>query len=400
MKGKNILIVSCVFPPEPVVSGRVAYDLANYLSKENIVIALSPKPTRPEGFRFDDNRVGINRKFKHIIINSYISPKSKIFPRAYESYSFGKHIVRYLKKNKGNIDVVYLNAWPLASQYLIVKACRRLNIKTVVHIQDIYPETFTRKLPVLKSLFNHLLLPIDKYILKHARKVVTISPGMKGYLLNTRNLEEKILEVVYNWQDNISAETAVKDDGLFKFVYVGSLSRTAQIESIIEGFGALDNDRAKLVIAGSGSDEERLKKIAADYPDANIKFTIAPFDKVAEIQANADVLVLSLQEGEGKFALPSKLVSYMNSKKPILAIVESGCDIERIILDADCGWVVKQNEKVDIKNKMSELVRTHPKHLLAKGEKSEAYAIQNMSREVNLEKLSKIIINELWKSGK
>jgi len=395
VKDKNILIASCVFPPEPVVSATISFDLANHLAKDNTVTVISPKPTRPEGYNFDDNPVDKNRKFKHVVVNSYTSPKSKILPRFYESYSLGKHIAKYIKKNKGNIDVVYINSWPLASQYLIVKACKKLNIETVVHIQDIYPETLINKLPALKSFFYKLLLPLDKYILKNARTVVTISSGMKTHLAHTRSLEEDCIKIVYNWQNIKKAAARSKENELFTFVYLGSLSPSAQIESIIEGFGVLNNSNAKLIIAGSGSDEEKLKKIAENYPDAQIEFTLAPSDKVAEIQAKADVLVLSLREGVGKIALPSKLVSYMFSKKPILAIVESDCDIEKIILDADCGWVVKQNQQEEIKNKMSELIKTDSKLLLEKGERSEVYAIQNLSREVNLEKLSKIITNDL-----
>ncbi|WP_162200402.1 glycosyltransferase family 4 protein [Kordia jejudonensis] len=395
MKAKNIVIATCVFPPEPVVSATISLDLANYLAKDNTVTVISPKPTRPEGYNFEDNPVDKNRQFKHVVVDSYTSPKSKILPRFYESYSLGKHIVKYIKKNKENIDVVYINSWPLASQYLIVKVCKKLNIETVVHIQDIYPETLINKLPALKSLFYKLLLPLDIYILKNARTVVTISSGMKKHLVATRRLEEKNIKIVYNWQNTKKAAAASIENELFTFVYLGSLSPSAQIESIIEGFGALNSSKAQLIIAGSGSDDEKLKKIAENYPEANITFTLAPSDKVAEIQAKADVLVLSLREGVGKIALPSKLVSYMFSKKPVLAIVESDCDIEKIILDADCGWVVQQNQQEAIKNKMAELITTDQKILLEKGARSEIYAAQNLSREVNLEKLSKIITNEV-----
>ena len=216
---------------------------------------------------------------------------------------------------------------------------------------------------------------------------------MKSHLADTRNLEEKNIQIVYNWQNTKKTPAASKKSRLFTFVYLGSLSPSAQIESIIEGFGALNNSKAKLIIAGSGSDEEKLKKVAANYSDADIEFMLAPSNKVPEIQGKADVLVLSLREGVGKIALPSKLVSYMFSKKPILAIVERDCDIEKIILEADCGWVVQQDQQKDIKNKMTELIKTDQKILLEKGERSKIYAFQNLSREVNLEKLSKIIMN-------
>jgi len=390
MKGRNILIASCVFPPEPVVSATISFDLANSLVKNNQVTVISPRPTRPFGYNFETVLTDKNRAFNHVVVNSYTNPKSKVLLRFYESYSLGKHIVRYIKENKHKIDIVYINSWPLASQYLIVKACKKLNIETVIHIQDIYPETLINKLPVLKSFFHSLLLPIDKYILKNASRIVTISSGMKNYLLRTRNLEEKRVKVVYNWQNIKQSSSISQENELFTFVYLGSLSPSAQIESIIEAFGELKSKKAKLIIAGSGSDEEKLKAISSNYLETKIEFIPAPSDQVVNIQSKANVLVLSLRDGVGKIALPSKLVSYMFSKKPILSIVEKDCDIEKIIIEADCGWVVRQNAKEDIKSKMLELIDINSNILIKKGEKAETFATNNLSREVNLEKLSKI----------
>lgn len=46
---KRILIVTAVFPPEPVVSAQISYDLATELSKKYNVTVLCPPPTRPNG---------------------------------------------------------------------------------------------------------------------------------------------------------------------------------------------------------------------------------------------------------------------------------------------------------------------------------------------------------------
>ena len=44
----NILIVSCVFHPEPVVSSKSSFSLAvNLASKNNDVRVLAPFPSRP-----------------------------------------------------------------------------------------------------------------------------------------------------------------------------------------------------------------------------------------------------------------------------------------------------------------------------------------------------------------
>ena len=68
----KILIISAVFPPEPVVSAQISYDLAENLCKQNEVTVLCPKPTRPFGYlslihiqmciRDRDNPYGVSKK--------------------------------------------------------------------------------------------------------------------------------------------------------------------------------------------------------------------------------------------------------------------------------------------------------------------------------------------------
>lgn len=49
----NILIISAVFSPEPVVSAKLSEDIANELGLSNEVTVIAPKPTRPLGFKFN-----------------------------------------------------------------------------------------------------------------------------------------------------------------------------------------------------------------------------------------------------------------------------------------------------------------------------------------------------------
>ena len=62
---KKILIISCVFPPEPVVSAQLSLDIAEALSKNNDVTVISPRPTRPMDFKFDEKQS--NYPFTHIV---------------------------------------------------------------------------------------------------------------------------------------------------------------------------------------------------------------------------------------------------------------------------------------------------------------------------------------------
>jgi len=64
-----------------------------------------------------------------------------------ESLSFGWHACRYLERHLPDVDAVYANTWPLASQVLIARYCTRRRIPLVFHIQDVYPESLLGKLP-------------------------------------------------------------------------------------------------------------------------------------------------------------------------------------------------------------------------------------------------------------
>lgn len=394
MKDKNILIVSCVFPPEPVVSANISYDLATELSKDYLVKVIAPPSSRPLGFSFKTIKRP-KEAFEKITTKSYVCAKSQIIGRFYESYSFGKKVSKYIDTNHNQIDGVYQNSWPLLSQFLIVKTCKKYNIPIITHIQDIYPETLINKLPYLKSFFYKLLLPLDKYILAYSSTVITISGGMKDYLSKERKLSSDRVKVVFNWQKDQKQDNENHLSVKFTITYLGSLSPSAQIESIIQAVGELENPEITLVIAGSGSEETKLKSIADKYKNAVIQFRTAKPEDVAKIQSQADVLVLPLRNGVGKLALPSKLVSYMMSEKPILAIVELDCDTANIINTANCGWVVAQDHNEQLKQLISKLLTIDRAILLEKGKNSRTYAQQMLTKEVNLKRLSQLIMEKI-----
>jgi len=72
----KILIISAVFPPEPVVSAMLSRDIAGELSQKHDVVVICPQPSRPDGFRFDEDHVSQN--YIVVRLRSYTSPASCI----------------------------------------------------------------------------------------------------------------------------------------------------------------------------------------------------------------------------------------------------------------------------------------------------------------------------------
>jgi glycosyltransferase involved in cell wall biosynthesis len=378
-----------VFPPEPVVSAMLSKDIATTLSKNHSVVVLCPRPSRPEGYRFTSFTEETDYEVIHL--NSYTSPASKIIGRFRESYSLGKHSVEYIKKHQKEIDCIYLNSWPLASQYLIIKAAKKFNIPCVVHIQDIYPESLTSKLPkVIGENFNKLLLPLDRFILKNATKVLGISGNMISYLSETRKVERSKFGLVRNWQNDDQFLDFVQENNnqsFFTFMYAGSISASAGVETLIYAFNKANLENSKLLIAGDGAEKDRCLEVAGRLNNHYIEFLEAVPEQIAEIQSKANVLLLPLKKGISKTATPSKLTAYLFSGKPIIACVEEESDAANILNESGCGLVVEP-ENIDAIAMAMKKISAMEKFQLQKMEKSgRNYAVVNLSKKANLNKI-------------
>jgi glycosyltransferase involved in cell wall biosynthesis len=84
----------------------------------------------------------------------------------------------------------------------------------------------------------------------------------------------------------------------------------------------------------------------------------------------------------------------MFSKKPVIASVDSDCDSAVIIETARCGWVIEP-ENIDSMAKTMKMVsELSVEELQSKGNNGFNYAIKNLSKRTNLQKLTTIIINK------
>ena len=391
----RILIISAVFPPEPVVSAKLSFDLATALHlKGNQVTVIAPPPTRPMGFKFPDQFPKF--QFNYLQSDTYTCAQSSIWGRLKESKSFGLFIKKHLEEHHSNYDLIYMNSWPFYSQYYTVKTAKKFNIPVINHIQDVYPESLSSKIPVMGKYLTQLFLPNDRYILQNCFKVIAISERMRYHLINTRNLKKENTEVVINWQDESDfinyrmANPNQPKQSSFTFMYMGNVGPVAGVDHLIESFKIANLTNAQLVIAGSGSMKESLINKVKQENIANVLFWDVPDGKVPEIQSNADVLMLPMKKGSGLSSIPSKLPAYMFTQKPIIACVDNGSDTGNCILEAGCGYVIEPENIQALANQMNTIISLNNAELNKMGENGFNYAIKHLSKTENLKRLSAI----------
>ena len=390
---KYILLITAVYPPEPVVSARLSCDLYHALKeKDHEVKVLHPQPTRPNGFDFGSS---IDSGADEIIVDSYTCPQSSLTGRVKESFSFGKACSKYIAKHHEEIALIYANAWPMGSQYRLVKAAKKYGIPVVMHIQDVYPESLTNKMPSLVGgVLRSLILPMDKFILRNSDKVIAISEKMKNYLCKTRGIDAEKVSVVINWQDeteflNYEKSAVHEVHEQFTFMYMGNIGPVAGVDLLIDAFEIAHIDNARLVIAGSGSMKVSLQNKAKDNP--NIEFWDVPNGKVPEIQAKANVMMLPIKKGAASSSIPSKLPAYMFSAKPIIGSMDQDSDTANAIIAAESGYIVEPEDKERLAETMSVMAAKDKNELEAMGKNGQKYALEHFSKMSNLQKLVKTI---------
>ena len=393
MNKKYCLIVSAVYPPEPVVSAVLSSDLYGALTEKGYTVkVLHPKPTRPNGFDFGEE---IKCGRDEITTDSFVCPQMSIIGRMRESLSFGRACLDYIKEHNSEISCIYANAWPMFSQLDIVKGANKYSIPCFIHVQDVYPDSLTNKMSgILKKIVYSLFLPMDKFILRSSSHVITISEKMRCHLSQSRDIDQDKISVVINWQDEkdfliYQEEHNPDDHDKFTFMYLGNIGPVAGVDLLIDAFVNAKIDDARLVIAGSGSMKASLMQKSAHY--GNIEFWDVPIGKVPEIQSKADLMLLPIKKGAASSSIPSKLPAYMFSAKPIIGCVDTDSDTADAIRSANCGWVIEPDNPDLLAETMKMAASLESGYLNEYSKNAQQYGLAHFSKERNLKKLVSII---------
>lgn len=387
----KILLICAVFPPEEVTTAGMSYDLAKVLSKKNDVTVLRPRPSRPAGVDYSGKEIDF-KEFKCITLNSYTCPHSKMIQRFWESMDFGFRSAWYICKHRKNFDYIYNAGWHLFGLYIVSVVAKWFKIPYMVPIQDVYPESLLTRgvnYGIIKKIVKTILYPLDHYTQKNAQVIRTNTIEMATYLSGTRNIPLEKYLVVYNWQnedDFKEIRNKEENDG-FVFSYVGSINVHSNVDLIIKAYANAHEENTEMRVYGGGNQTEACKELARQLKLKNISFGFVSRNDVPRIQSEADVMLMALPTGNGRLCMPSKLVSYMLSAKPVLASIDTDCEAAKIIKESGCGIVVGPDNVELLVEGFKKMATTSLEDRCAMGVRAREYAQRVLSKEVNLNKV-------------
>ncbi|TYB96175.1 glycosyltransferase family 4 protein [Micromonospora sp. WP24] len=349
----RIGLISQWYPPEgAIIPGKLARELAE---RGHEVRVLTTFPSYPYGrvypgwrqtwrHRETDGAVRIRR------VPAYPSHDTSALRRALSHLSFGASSATVGVRWLSGVDVTYVYHPPPTSvaAAALLRVARRTPI--VLHVQDLWPESVMHSgmAPTGRGgrALERTVGGLMRRTYRLADTVVAISPTMAERVV-ARGADPAKVRVVWNWTDDAlfrpvpatdEARAALGHRGRCTVMFAGNLGLLQGLETAIRAAAAA-RDRVDLVMVGSGADEDRARRLAAELGAENVRFVgRRPAEQMADLYAAADWQLVCLRDVPAlRAAVPSKLQAALASGVPVVASV--GGDTAALIRSTDVGLV-------------------------------------------------------------
>jgi colanic acid biosynthesis glycosyl transferase WcaI len=127
-------------------------------------------------------------------------------------------------------------------------------------------------------------------------------------------------------------------------MYAGNLGHSQSLDLVVEAARRHRNrDDLVYVINGGGVRAEEITAVAGGLQNL-IVIGYQPAERLAEVLATGDIHVVPLRKGLASASVPSKAYSAMAAGRPIIASVDQGTEVARMVADADAGLAVPPDD--------------------------------------------------------
>jgi colanic acid biosynthesis glycosyl transferase WcaI len=127
-------------------------------------------------------------------------------------------------------------------------------------------------------------------------------------------------------------------------MYAGNVGLSQSLDLVIDAAEALaGRDDVAFVINGGGAARADLEKRAAGM--ANVHFAdLQPKERLPEVLAAGDIHVVPLKRGLARSSVPSKTYSILAAGRPLVASVDEGTEVARVVERSEAGLAVPPDD--------------------------------------------------------
>lgn len=232
---------------------------------------------------------------------------------------------------------------------------RARKARFVFNIQDVYPDVAI-ELGVLK---NRAVIAaarrIERFCYARADAVTVLSEDLKTNL--TRKVDDPgKIEIIPNFVDTKAIRPVPKEnpyrkehglEGKRVVMYAGNLGFSQPVELLIDAAATLRGDEVAVVINGNGAKREELEDKARGL-DNVIFVDSQPLERLPEVLGAADIHTVILRKGLGASSVPSKTYSILAAGRPLVASVDLGSEVARVLDRSGAGVAVGPENALEL----------------------------------------------------
>lgn len=267
-------------------------------------------------------------------------------------YQFLSAIKKHFSKEK--FDLVVYSTPPITFSKVINFIKKRDNAYSYLLLKDIFPQNavdmkMLKENGILHKMFldkEQTLYAISdtigcmseankNYILKHNPSInsskVEINPNSVQPIDFNQNLvEKKTIRLKYN----LPIDKKI-------FVYGGNLGKPQGLDFLLETILSATDKNVFFLIVGSGTEYDRIGKWFVEIKPKNALLVPGLAKEDYDLLLNAcDVGLIFLHKDFTIPNFPSRLLSYLEMKMPIIAATDMNTDIGTVIEENKCGYKV------------------------------------------------------------
>lgn len=355
---KTVLITAKRFPPETPATAVLGQELAEELGSNGYRVTVAAGyPHHPYGQLFPGFRkkwLNISETDAYRLVRGWhiIHPSPSLLVRALimfsqiSSYWFSARYAHYPE------IVISFDGYPLIGPMVSALIAKKYKARSISVIYDIYPDILVELGKLTSPSLIAVAELIEKLVYRWSDKIVVLSDGFRRTLIEEKGVPPEKVTVIPVWLDAKDIAPLDRENpwrremGIppekFVILYAGTIGLVSGAEIIIDVAQYLDSHPDILfLMVGDGYAKKQVQARAKNLGLQNIRFLpFQPRERLSELQATADVSLVTLSPGRGRTSVPSKVLGYMAAARPVIASVDESCDTARLVKEANCGLVV------------------------------------------------------------
>ncbi|MEZ5411884.1 MAG: glycosyltransferase family 4 protein [Acidimicrobiales bacterium] len=309
----------------------------------------------------------------------------------------------------GRHDAVLAMSPPIFLGDAAWAVARRWRIPMVFNVQDIFPDVAVD----LGALTNPRVIALarrhERSLYRRADAVTVLSDDQAD------NVRAKMapaiqgrVSIIHNFVDLDRVPVVERDNGYRRrhglggttvVMYAGNVGLSQPFDMIraaAERFASRPD--VHFVINGEGAARSEVDAWAAGRSNVTVA-DFVPRDQVGELLGAADLQLILLKRGLARSSTPSKLYGALASGRPILASIDEGSEVAKVVEQAGAGLAVGPEDTPAFLDALERLL-ADPVEMEAMGRRGRAHVERWMSPEVQAERYEELFTTLLALRGR